>query len=179
MGKVRMAAAFAVAFAYSSAPLLGQGAADVQTAYSARSANSADSSTGSRNGRIIGRILSGTGVAAVGAVAGSYLGAAMGVCLTGDTADVCEFDFILVGMAGAVLGSALGATWIPSPGPDRCSSGARFGKALIGSVLGAGVSFAAGGIGSSLRKGPGVVATTTVAILAPATGAAIALSSCD
>jgi hypothetical protein len=181
MGRVRMAIAMAFPFALacSPAPLKGQGAADVQTAYAARTADNTDSTTKSRNRRAIGRIISGTGVAAVSAVAGSYLGAAMRVCVTGDTADVCEFDYLLVGMAGAVLGSALGATWIASPRPHRCTWGGRFGRAVLGSALGAGVSLAAAGMGAHLRRGAGVVATTTVAVLAPATGAAMALSFCD
>jgi|SRR5687767_3908210 len=180
MGRVRMAMAVAFALACSPDPLKGQGARDIQMAYAARPADSTDSTTKSRNRRAIGRIISGTGVAAVGAVAGSYLGAAMDVCVTGDTADVCEFDYLLVEMAGAVLGSALGATWIASsPRPHRCTWGGRFGRAVLGSALGAGVSLAAAGMGAHLRRGAGVVATTTVAVLAPATGAAMALSFCD
>jgi hypothetical protein len=164
----------------AAVPLEAQRISDARVAYARASlmpADASDTSTKPTHHPTGARIFMGTLVAIPSAWAGAYVGAAMHLCFTGDTADVCEFDFLYAAVAGYIVGSALGAgTFVEGP---KCGTGSRFARGLLGSTLGSLASIAAIGAGGGRTVGAEAVAVTTIAVLGPPIGAAIALLPCD
>ena len=164
-----------------AAPLGAQRISDARVAY-ARPTHNPSSSTqrddtiGAKHNRTAGRIFLGTVVGIPVAFAGGWIGAAMHICITGETADVCEFDFLYAAAAGYVVGSALGAALVEGP---RCSGASRVRRAMLGSAVGTLLSLAALAAGGGRTVNAEAIVVTAVTILGPATGAAIALLPCD